>query len=146
MTPNFRVLLHYQCSTTASVVTVKKLNPSFICNQTSWVTFWPRTNLPIGVSFSHLFLAAAEYWVLCCSCYFLHGLDHEMHSKNVIKYWMRQTWMEKSWREWFILNRVLNTCAFLHASLCPESYKPFRKRNPESYIFTDKHLALGVKC
>lgn len=34
-----------------------------------------------------------------------YGWEHELREKNIIEYWMRQTWLKKSWREWFIGNQ-----------------------------------------
>ena len=44
----------YRCSATASLVKINEPCSSFICNPRSRVTFWRRTNPPIGVYFSHL--------------------------------------------------------------------------------------------
>ena len=62
-----------------------------------------------------LVVAAAASWVLCCSKYLFHGLDHEMWPKKG-----HRIPKEANLTEW--------------------------ERNPESHVFVDWHLALGVEC
>ena len=66
--------------------------------------------------FSFVLLAAvAASWVLCCSWYLFHGLDHEMRPKKG-----HRIPKEANLTEW--------------------------ERSPESHVFVDWHLALGVEC
>ena len=57
---------------------------SFIYNRRSLASHVLTTNKPVDWRlFSSLVLvAAAAFWVLCCSWYLLHGLDHDTHLKK----------------------------------------------------------------
>lgn len=61
-----------------------------------------------------LVVVAAAFWVLCCSWYLLHGLDHETLSLKDHWYQTRQTWLNR--RE-----TLLITCISTKAS-CAQSW------------------------
>ena len=119
--PNFHVLLRHWRSTTACLVSVKKLNPLFICSWKLWITFWWWTNLP-------------AFWFLFCCRDLFSGLDHEtLVKKNVIEYQLRETWLKKAGR-----NDLYWMCGFrkypyphhggFFSSLSPPPHWIFRSR------------------
>ena len=86
----------YPCATSHEFVCYQ-IYPCYfvIYNRRSLASDVLTANKPVDwrLFFSFVMVAtgAAAFWVLCCSRYLHHGLDHETRQKRVIDYRTRQT-------------------------------------------------------